>query len=86
MTIGGNSAGAAVYRERAVGIPRAAEPNLRHSLVLLGVAVAALHDQGPLADADIGLAQANAARLGQPHQILAGLVDQLGVGPSAGSG
>ena len=49
-------------------------------LELLGVGIALVLDQRPLADPGIGLAQGDAVRLCEPHQVLAGPVHQLGVG------
>lgn len=49
-------------------------------LELFGVGVALVNDQHSLADPDIGLAQPEPGRPGQPHQPLAGAMDELGVG------
>ena len=50
------------------------------ALELLGMGVTLMLDQGELADPRIGLPQLHAQLFGQLHQLLAGPVQQLGVG------
>jgi hypothetical protein len=59
-------------------------PDLAQRLVrpleLLGVGVALMGDERVLTDTRIGLAQADAVFLGEPHETFARAMHQLGVG------
>ena len=50
------------------------------ALELMRMGVTLVLDQRQLADADVGLAQAQSMLLRQPHQPLTGAIEQLGVG------
>src|SRR5579862_4742554 len=71
---------AANVADDATGIGFELAKRLVGALELMGMGVALVRDQRPLADPAIGLAKADAALFGQPHQPLARPVDQLGVG------